>query len=253
MTTAIVSALPEEQAALRQQLAQATEVRLASRTFLSGTLCGQPVVLALSGIGKVAAAITASTLIHHFRATQLVFTGVAGGLHKTAMVGDVVVASELLQHDMDASPLAPRHVVPQTGLSRFPVSERLSALLLQACREVLRQDSDLLALLRTFHPAARAAVHRGLVVSGDQFINSVHACHRLRNELPDALAVEMEGASVAQVCHDHGVEFAIMRTISDRADATAHVDFLAFVRDVACIYSDRVVTNWLSRQQRDVD
>lgn len=248
MTIALVSALIEEQASLRKQLAQPTEVRLASRTFLCGQLAGHDVVFALSGIGKVAAAITASTLIHHFAAQQLVFTGVAGGLHPDAKVGDVVVATELLQHDMDATPLAPRHVVPLTGLSRFPADALLSAALLQACRSVLADDAELRSHLQRFHPQARASVHQGLLLSGDQFVNSQTQSQRLRDELPDAWAVEMEGAAVAQVCHDHGTPFAVMRTISDRADATAHVDFLAFVRGVASLYSERIVLEWL--QQR---
>lgn len=249
MTIAIVSALIEEQASLRKRLAHPTEVRLASRTFLCGQLAGHDVVFALSGIGKVAAATTASVLIHHFGVTQLVFTGVAGGLHGSVQVGDVVIAADLLQHDMDASPLAPRHVIPLTGLSRFPASEPLSTTLHQVCHDVLEQDHALRAHLEKHHARAQARVHSGLLISGDQFVNSLSQSQRLRDELPDALAVEMEGAAVAQVCHDHGIEFAVMRTISDRADGSAHVDFLAFVREVASLYSERIVFQWLQRTQ----
>lgn len=247
MILAIVSALIEEQSGLRQRLENPTEVRLASRTFLCGRLGEHDVVLALCGIGKVAAAVTTTLMIDRLGVTQILFTGVAGGLHEWAQVGDVVVGTELLQHDMDASPIVPRHEVPLTGLSRFPADATMSTGLRRACTHVTSSDPELRAHLRQFRPDAQAAhVHAGLVISGDQFIQSRAQSDALRRQLPDALAVEMEGAAVAQVCHDHGTAFAVMRTISDRADATAHVDFLSFVREVASIYSERIVLHWLA-------
>jgi adenosylhomocysteine nucleosidase len=247
MTIAIVSALIEEQASLRKQLVKPTEVRLASRTFLSGQLQGHDVIVALCGIGKVAAAITTTLLIDRLDASRILFTGVAGGLHESAQVGDVVVGTELLQHDMDASPIVPRYEVPLTGLARFGADARMSEQLHQACAHVIANDPELREHLQRFQATARAPqAHSGLIVSGDQFIKSPAESDDLRTRLSDALAVEMEGAAVAQVCHDHGTPFAIMRTISDRADASAHVDFLAFVREVASLYSERVVRQWLT-------
>jgi adenosylhomocysteine nucleosidase len=90
-------------------------------------------------------------------------------------------------------------------------------------------------------------VHQGLIASGDQFINAAAACERLRTDLPGVLAVEMEGAAVAQVCHDFGVPYAIVRTISDRADDTAHIDFPKFIDAVASHYSMAIVEAWLAR------
>lgn len=247
MTIAIVSALLEEQATLRKQLTYATETKLAGRTFLSGQLAGQDVVLALCGIGKVAAAITTTLLIDRLGVNQILFTGVAGGLHECAQVGDVVIATELLQHDMDASPIVPRYEVPLTGRTRFDSDASMSTRLHRACEQVIANDDELREHLRRFQSIERAAqAHSGLIVSGDQFIQSHAQSDDLRMRLPDALAVEMEGAAVAQVCHDHGTPFAVMRTISDRADASAHVDFLAFVREVASLYSERVVLQWLA-------
>ena len=110
MTTAILSALPQEQSGLLAALQQAHRVQHAGRVFTSGLLHGQPVVLALSGIGKVAAATTATALIERFGATRIVFTGVAGGVGDGVRVGDVVVAQGYVQHDMDAKYWAAQNV-----------------------------------------------------------------------------------------------------------------------------------------------
>ena len=112
MTTAILSALPEEQSGLVGSLEQARRVVHAGRTFWVGGLHGKPVVLALSGIGKVAAATTATVLVERFGVARIVFTGVAGGVGEGVRVGDVVVARDYVQHDMDASPLVERWRVP---------------------------------------------------------------------------------------------------------------------------------------------
>ena len=217
--TAIIAAMHEELAALLPAIEGATTGHVGGREFWLGTLAGQPVVAVLSGIGKVAAAITATLLVDHYQVDRMLFIGVAGGLGAGVKVGDVVVASALLQHDMDASPLFPRHEVPLTGLSRFPVDAGFSAAVARGAAAAL---------------AGRpGAVHRGLIVSGDRFVATAAESAALRAALPDALAVEMEGAAVAQVCHAFGTPLAVVRSISDRADDTAHVDFGAFLREVA--------------------
>jgi adenosylhomocysteine nucleosidase len=148
------------------------------------------------------------------------------------------VADTLLQHDMDASPLFPRWEVPLTGLSRFAADGALSARLARAAAQVLREAPP--PALREFGVQA-PRVHTGLVISGDRFVSSHAEVDTLRAELPDALAVEMEGAAVAQVCHDFGRPFAVLRSISDRADDVAHVDFPRFLRQVAAPYSRDIV------------
>jgi adenosylhomocysteine nucleosidase len=229
VTLAILSALAEEQSGLLRGLDQAQMHRRAGREFWVGTVGAHRVVLALSRIGKVAAATTATTLIEHFGVQQIVFTGVAGGLRAGVAVGDVVIATEFLQHDMDASPLCARHEVPLYGRSRFATDATLTAQLLRAA-----QASGIATTL-----------HQGLIASGDRFVATSAESRALQAELPDALAVEMEGAAVAQVCHDYGIPFAAMRTISDRADDAAHTDFTRFVREVASGYADAVMGAWL--------
>ncbi len=198
-TTAILSALEQEQQGLLGQLAQARRVRRAGRDFWRGTLQGTPVVLALSRIGKVAAATTATTLIEAFDATRIVFTGVAGGLGPQVQVGDMVVASHFVQHDMDASPLFPRFEIPLYQRTQFACDPHLTRQLARACRDAIDGLPPVSAIGRA---PATPTVHQGLVASGDRFIATAQTSrevrHALRAQSMDALAVEMEGGAVAQ-------------------------------------------------------
>jgi adenosylhomocysteine nucleosidase len=185
-------------------------------------------------------------LMHAFDARQLVFTGVAGGLGRDVAVGDVVVARDLLQHDMDASPLFPRFEVPLTGRSRFGVDAALADALAAAARRCLARAEGVVgaAQLAAFGVSA-PQVHEGLIVSGDRFVASHAQSDALRAALPDALAVEMEGAAVAQACADFDRPFAVLRTVSDRADDDAHVSFNTFIAEVASAYTHAIVDDWL--------
>jgi adenosylhomocysteine nucleosidase len=247
LPVAIVSAMHEEQRALMRSLRGAHTVRLAGREFHHGEIHGHPVVLVLSGIGKVAATTTTVLLLHEFNAHQLVFTGVAGGLRRGVKVGDVVVARQLLQHDMDASPLFPRFEVPLTGRSRFDADAGLADALAAAAQRCLDRADELVGAedLNRFG-IDTALVHQGLVVSGDRFVSDAAHSDALRAALPDALAVEMEGAAVAQTCADFRRPFAVLRTVSDRADANAHVDFTEFIVEVASAYTRAIVEDWLA-------
>ena len=238
MTTAILSALLQEQQGLIEQLQNPTCQTRAGRDFWCGELHGHPVVLALSKIGKVAAATTATTLIEAFGAQRIVFTGVAGGLGPGVQVGDVVVATEFLQHDMDASPLFPRYQIPLYERTRFDCDAPLTALLLEAAQACCAGSTRELGKNLKDTPYA---VHTGLIASGDRFVSGALESQALQNALQTGgfvpLAVEMEGAAVAQVCFDYGIPFAAVRTISDRADDQAHVDFPRFVTEVASVYA----------------
>ena len=251
---AIVSAMHQELAALLARMPdEAPEVR-AGREFWIGHLDGHEVVAVLSGVGKVAAATTATLLAGEFGVERAIFTGTAGGLQARARVGDVVVAEALLQHDMDASPLFPRHEVPFYGTDRFTTDAAMSAALADAARAILAAalqrpggeagDSLDAARLGAFGIDS-PQVHAGLVLSGDRFVATAAESEALRRRLPDALAVEMEGAALAQVCFDFGLPFAVVRTVSDRADDSAHVDFMRFVDSVASLYTVEIVRRFL--------
>lgn len=237
----------EELSALLAQMPDEQRVRIAGRDFWVGHLHGQPVVAVLSRIGKVAAAVTATMLLERFAVGAIVFTGVAGGLAPSVNVGDVVVARQLLQHDLDASPIFPKYEVPLLGLSRFTADAAISDALAGVAEVTLRDPLALVGQEAVDEFGLQSPkVHRGLLVSGDRFVSTAAESEALRLSLPDALAVEMEGAAVAQVCHDYGVPFAAMRTISDRADDEAHGDFARFVAEVASRYSLALVNAWLA-------
>ena len=228
---ALMGAMQEELAAILACMPDAHCERVAGREFWLGHFEGHDVVAVLSGIGKVAAALTATVLIDKFQVHSIVFTGVAGGLAAHAKVGDVVVANALLQHDMDASPLFPPYVVPLTGCAQFPSDANILQCLVRSARLAL----------------PHVTVHEGLVISGDQFVSSSAASRQLQTDLPEAIAVEMEGAALAQVCRDFGVPLGVVRTISDRADDDAHTDFSKFVQDVASHYSVTIVSAFLKQ------
>jgi adenosylhomocysteine nucleosidase len=223
MTTAIISALPEEQTGLRQLLLNHEQTTQIPRRLEHGLIHNKPVILALAGVGKVAAAITATLLIERYDVQRIVFTGVAGAVAAQVNVGDVVVGRDYLQHDMDASPLFPRFEIPYTGISRFAGDTALIAIILEA----LNVDN-----IRA-NGSKHLKIHQGLIISGDRFVSSAAEVHALRRDLPDALCVEMEGAAIAQVCHDYKIPFAAVRSISDKADDNAHIDFPKFVSEVA--------------------
>lgn len=240
---AVVSAMREELHALLPLLRHASRTQRGGREFHLGEIGAQPVVLVLSGIGKVAAATTTTLLLDAFGVERMIFTGVAGGLAPGVEVGDVVLADWLLQHDMDASPLFPRYEIPLTGRSRIAGDPALGAVLAEAARHALAELAEPMAAFG----AASARLHRGLVASGDRFVSTSAESAALRAALPDALAVEMEGAAVAQVCADFGAPFAVVRTVSDRADDSAHVDFNRFLAEVASELTRSIVQQTLAR------
>ncbi len=245
----IMGAMQQELAGLKQALQGLHTVTLGSRQVTTGTWHGHAVVLALSHIGKVAAATTATALIERFDVTEIVFTGVAGGLGAGVNVGDMVVATEFLQHDMDASPLFPQYEVPMYGRAHFPTDVRLTHSLHSAAQAILKNpaqwmDMDVLRELHVQSPQ----VHQGLVLSGDRFVATSAESKALLQQQPKAMAVEMEGAAVAQVCLDYGVPFAAVRTISDRADDSATTDFNRFIHEVASRYTSALMGTWLSQR-----
>ncbi|TXK33055.1 5'-methylthioadenosine/adenosylhomocysteine nucleosidase [Ottowia sp. GY511] len=234
----LMSAMHQELSEVLKTLPDEQRQSAAGRDFWVGHWRGHEVVAVLSRIGKVAAATTATALIERFGVTHIVFTGVAGGLGQGVRVGDVVLADAFLQHDMDASPLFPPHEVPLYGRALFEADAGLSATLRAATEQVLVRPEEALGAAAVQEFALHAPrLHDGLIVSGDRFVATSAESQALRQRLPDALAVEMEGAAVAQVCHDYGIPLAALRTISDRADDSAHVDFTRFIDTVASRYS----------------
>jgi adenosylhomocysteine nucleosidase len=243
MRLGIISALQEEQHGLVEALESPAKLIHGMREYFLGQLWEIDAVCVLSRIGKVAAAMTATTLVEKFGVTHILFTGVAGAGDQAVNVGDIVIAESLVQHDMDASPLFPQFEVPLTGLTHFLPDHQLSLRLAGAAHDFLEQDfTDAIAASeREVFGLGQPRVHRGLVASGDQFINCREQLGGVCQALPGLMAVEMEGAAVAQVCYEMGIPFAVIRTISDNANENAAIDFMRFVKSVAAQYAFHTV------------
>ena len=208
------------------------------RTYYSGKLGNIDAVIALSRIGKVSAASTATTLVDKFKVEKLFFTGVAGAVSPELKIGDIVVASSLLQHDVDASAIMgfKKFEIPLLGKIKFDCDATLIEMSLTAASDYIKT-----------HPRYnQASIHSGLIASGDQFINTKKQTQELLSALPDLLAIEMEGAAVAQVCYEWNVPFVIIRTISDNANHDSVIDFTKFINEFAAPFSEGIILNLLN-------
>jgi len=244
---AIVSATHEEIVAIANALTNVTTEEFGRRKYHIGRLCDVEVVAVFSRWGKVAAAATATQVVTSYAATQVIFTGVAGAIEPTLSIGDIVVGTELIQHDLDATPIFQRYEIPLLGKTALVTDPDLRARLTVAAQEFLRHDlstavlADELAVFNISSPRVR----NGLIASGDKFFASAEEIATVRQQLPAALCVEMEGAAVAQVCEEYGVSFGIVRTISDAADHNSVHDFPRFSREIAGHYSAGVLSRFL--------
>lgn len=210
----IIGAMQEEVELLLEGLEDAGKTEYPGVTLHRGLLDGLEVLVTVGGIGKVNAAMT-STYLLMAGATQVVFTGVAGGIHPELQVGDIVVSSDCVQHDVDVTALGYRlGEIPGEILS-WPADEQLRALALEAAHEVQGVN-----------------VTGGRVVSGDTFVASPEKVAWLWQTFGAACA-EMEGAAVAQVCARHGVPYVVIRSVSDTAGGDANVDYREFMPIVA--------------------
>lgn len=246
MKIGIMGAMIEEVHHLVEEMRLEHKEVAGGKTYYRGELWGKQVVLAFSKWGKVAAASTATTMIDRMGCELLIFTGVAGSARQEIKIGDVVIADRLIQHDMDvtASRLFEKFEVPGLGRKYFDVEPKHVKLTQQASRDFLDQDTDLAAHLAPFEIKS-PRLHVGTIASGDQFIGSAEKLTEMREEIEGIACVEMEGAAVAQVAFEHKVPVIVIRSISDNADHSAHVDFPKFVEQVASYYSHGIVKNLL--------
>jgi adenosylhomocysteine nucleosidase len=244
---AIVSAMQEEIAAVIDSLAGLKAQEFGKRQFHTGKFRGTDTVVVFSRYGKVAAAATVTQLLASYPVTRLVFSGVAGALRPGLNIGDIVVATTLVQHDMDATPLFKRYEVPLLGKSHFATDPDLRERLSLAAKQFLADDLNSLvphAELAFFNMTSPKVVG-GVIASGDKFFADAAEVTTLRQRLPEVCCVEMEGAAVAQVCDEYSVPFGVVRTISDSADAGAPGDFRRFSQQIARYYSAGIIARFL--------
>ena len=225
----IIGAMEEEVAALKDTMEVQETTGQASMIFCKGVLCGKEVVIVRSGIGKVNAGICAQILVDRFGVDTLINTGIAGSLDAKIDIGDMVISTDALHHDMDATEFGyPIGQIPRMEALSFPANEELLKKAVQASEKANPE-------IHTF---------TGRIASGDQFIASREIKDRIVENF-HPLCVEMEGAGIAQAAYLNQVSYVIIRAISDKADNSASVDYPTFERQ-AIAHSVRLVKELLT-------
>ncbi|MDB5273460.1 MAG: pfs [Chitinophagaceae bacterium] len=247
--TGILAPMPEEIDILLQHMHVEEIYEAGKRKFYLGTIKGQNCVVSLSRIGKVASAVTAAMMIQHFKVDRMIVTGVAGGIAEEVNIGDIVIAQTCIQHDMDCRPLFPQFEAPLLGKARFECDAQLIADAKRSCEDFMQHELyDFVSKQHLDELGIHAPqVRVGTLVSGDQFIGTHEQLNKIKREIPDAYFVEMEGAAVAQVCYEYDVPLVVVRSISDKADAVAHVDFSNYIKEVARYYTWGLVEGMMGR------
>lgn len=244
MVLGVISAMPEEVQSLLDTLENVSISEKGMRSYYHGYLNTQEIVVVFSRWGKVAAAVTTTQLINDYNVDEIIFTGVSGSLDNSLKVGDVVIGTELYQHDMDTRPLFNQFEIPLLGKTCFQTRENLFLdIATDSFKEQIQQHIAIDKLVE--FDIDTITIKKGAILSGDQFISSKNKVAELKQAIPNALCVEMEGASVAQVCYEYDIPFSIIRIISDNANDDAPIDFPEFTKAVACKYAKGIIENYI--------
>lgn len=212
MMLGIIGAMDEEVLEIKNALTDVSVETVTGMDFYRGKVNGKEVVVVRSGIGKVNAAVCSQVLVDRFGVEAIVNTGIAGSLRAEINIGDIVLSTDSVQHDMDATAFGyPAGQIPRMDTFAFPADEKLLNLAKECCARV---NPD----IQTF---------TGRVVSGDQFISDKGKKQWL-TETFDGSCTEMEGAAIAQVCYLNHIGCLIIRAISDKADDSANMDYQEF-------------------------
>lgn len=227
----IIGAMSVEIETLKSVLADPVTETAGGLTFTKGTLEGVPVVLAVCGVGKVFAAMAAQTMILHYGVRAVINTGVAGTLTEELSIGDIAIAENVVQHDMDTSPIGdPVGLISGLNLVYMPADAALADTVAAVIGEM-----DVRCV-------------RGTIASGDVFVadsgKKSYICDTF-----GAVACEMEGAAIGQVCTVNQIPFAVIRAISDGGNEEATMDYPTFVQ-IAAAKSAQVVRGVLRKIAR---
>lgn len=225
MTIGIIGAMDEEVRLLKQQMVVKDEVTVANCQFTVGTLKEKPIVLLQSGIGKVNAALATTILLERFNVEAVINTGSAGGLDESLSVGDIVIGRDVVHHDVDV-----RAFNYQYGqVPGMPAMYHADSRLICAIEEAISEHDQVKS-------------KQGLIATGDSFMQSKSQVGVVLEHLPEAMAVEMEAAAIAQVCYQYQVPFVIIRSLSDIAGKESNVSFEAYLDQAAKHAAEMIMT-----------
>lgn len=211
----IIGAMDEEIIIMKEKMQIHNQKKIAGMIFFEGAFCEKSVVLVRSGIGKVNAAICSQILMNEFNVDAIINTGVAGAVHAELEVGDIVISDDLVEHDFDATGFGYKlGEIPRMDTSIFKASDQLIELAVKASENASHNTKV------------------GRIVSGDIFVASKEKKDLLWNEFKGYCA-EMEGAAIGHTCFMNDIPFVIIRSMSDKADGSAHVNYNEFVEEAA--------------------
>ncbi len=217
MRIGIIGAMEVEVELLKSNMQVNNTTQIAGMQFMEGVIGSTETVIVRSGIGKVNAAVCTQILVDVFHVTHILNTGVAGSLRKEINIGDIVVSTDAMYHDVDATIFGyKKGEVPQLGTVSFPADPELRERAISAVREA----------------APDVGVFEGQVISGDQFISTQAKREQLMDEFKGYCA-EMEGAAIAQTAWLNKIPFVIIRAISDTADERSQVSYDVFEKKAA--------------------
>ena len=226
----IIGAMEEEVNIIKNQMQEVNRKRIASMDFFEGNLQERNVVVVRCGIGKVNAAVCTQILADLFQVDAVINTGVAGSLRNEIEIADIVLSTDALQHDMDATGFGYElGVIPRMENSVFKADEKLIQLAREVCANML----------------PKVGVHTGRIVSGDQFISdSIKKDWLVENF--NGYCTEMEGAAIAQAAYLNQIPFLIIRAISDKADHSAEMAYAEF-EELAISHTVKLIQGLLDR------
>lgn len=212
----IIGAMEIEISGLREQMEDRQTERISGVRFDWGTIHGVLCAVAVCGPGKVNAAVCAQAMVMRFHPRLIINSGIAGGIGENVQIGDVVIATAVVQHDMDTSPLGdPVGLISGLNLIEIPADEAASRLLAEHAQQI-------------YH----GGVFRGIIATGDQFMADRKKIEAIAEQF-HAMACEMEGGSIGQVCYMNKTPFAILRAISDNGNDDAVLDYPKFAQQAA--------------------
>ncbi len=207
----IIGAMDIEVAGFKNHMSDIKIEKHAFFEFTKGFIHNKEVVVVMCGIGKVSAAICTQLMIDKYNPSVIINTGVAGGLDKNLSIGDIAVATNVVQHDIDTTIFGdPKGYITNLNLTKIPVEENVHNTLKESAMQL--EGTNVVC---------------GTIASGDQFISTPYQKNQIIDEF-DAIAAEMEGGSVGHVCYSNGVKFGVIRAISDNASGDALMDYESF-------------------------
>lgn len=211
----IIGAMDEEIIYLSESMTDKTEISVANCRFIQGTLQGKEIVLLKSGIGKVNAALGTSIMMERFSPQAIINTGSAGGFSESLQVGDLVISNEVVHHDVDVTSF-------DYAYGQVP-----------GLPPTFKAADDLVRVTATAVKELGINYEIGLIATGDSFMEEETRVARVRELFPEMIAAEMEAAAIAQVCHQYGTPFVVIRALSDIAGKDSSVSFDAFLETAA--------------------